>query len=329
MGARLPTIVIVVTPTRLQGLLARWGTKGAARFRMKQARLHRQMNEADAQYETGTVAAEADYVQYENEDTQYQSVVRRLREELDFGPPVTVLERQYLSNYDFRNALLVVVTGPDGLVANTAKYAKDLPIVGVNPDPSRNDGVLLPVAIDQARRVVKSTIENRARIEAVSLAKVTLNDGQSLLAFNDFFVGRRTHVSARYNVRWREQAETQSSSGIIVSTGAGATGWLSSVQNMVAGMNEAAGCPLPSRFSLDKGERRLAWVVREPFASRHSQATMVFGWIDDGEELMVESLMSDGGVIFSDGIESDFLEFNSGTTARISLADQQARLVLP
>jgi hypothetical protein len=37
--------------------------------------------------------------------------------------------------------------------------------------------------------------------------------------------------------------------------------------------------------------------------------------------------MPDYGVIFSDGIESDYLAFNSGTIAEISLAERQAHLV--
>jgi hypothetical protein len=37
--------------------------------------------------------------------------------------------------------------------------------------------------------------------------------------------------------------------------------------------------------------------------------------------------MPERGVIFSDGIEADFLEFNSGSKATISVAERQGRLV--
>ena len=53
--------------------------------------------------------------------------------------------------------------------------------------------------------------------------RARLNDGQRLLAFNDFLIGHRTHVSARYRLTWHGRTETQSSSGILVSTGAGST----------------------------------------------------------------------------------------------------------
>jgi hypothetical protein len=68
--------------------------------------------------------------------------------------------------------------------------------------------------------------------------------------------------------------------------------------------------------------------VREPFLSRHSQAAIVAGLLQSGEELLLESLMPSGGVIFSDGMEADFLQFNSGAIAHIRAAEQRARLVV-
>ena len=50
--------------------------------------------------------------------------------------------------------------------------------------------------------------------------------------------------------------------------------------------------------------------------------------LDEGQELIVESLMPDGGVIFSDGIEKDFLPFTSGTITRVRVSSQRANLVI-
>lgn len=326
MGVSLPNIVIVTTPTRMQGLVARWGTKGAARFRLKQAIAHRAQR---AETTDAVTLAEADFDLYETENTRYVQTIEQLRDDLEAGFPVTILQRQYLANYDFRNAVVVIVVGPDGLVANTAKYVGNLPIVGVNPDPARNDGVLLPFRVEQVPRAVKAVLEQRAVTRSVTMAEAVLNDGQRLLAFNDFFVGRRSHVSARYNLQWRGKAEPQSSSGVLVATGAGSTGWLSSVFNMMRGVNKWTGGKAGQPVQLEWQDRRLAWVVREPFASRHSSASIVAGTVEEREELVIESLMPDSGVIFSDGIEEDFLEFNSGSTVRITVAGQHANLIVP
>lgn len=326
MGAPRPNVVIVTTPTRMQGLVRQWGTRGAARFLLRQAIAHQQ----HAGVEVDTVTQkEADFDQYEKEEERYAGTMERLRQDLEVTYPVTLLPRQHLVNYEFANAVVVVVVGPDGLVANTAKYVGQLPIIGVNPDPARNDGVLLPFRAEQVKQAVDAVLANKAQVRSVTMAEATLSDGQKLLAFNDFFVGRRSHVSARYNLRYRRHAEPQSSSGVIVATGAGSTGWLSSVFNMMRGVSRwtggKAGNPRPMQWH----DRQLSWVVREPFASRHSSANLVAGMIEEGEELVLESLMPDGGVVFSDGIEEDFLAFNSGTTARIAVARQQARLVVP
>ena len=75
-------------------------------------------------------------------------------------------------------------------------------------------------------------------------------------------------------------------------------------------------------------DRRLLFVVREPFVSRHSQAGIVAGILQNGEELAIESRMPAYGVIFSDGMEADFLQFNSGAIAHVRAAEQSARLVV-
>jgi len=307
----------------MQKLKGRWGTGSAAKFRLKQ--LHAQQDLQEENYEA---QVDAEFDAYIEEDETYQQALGELRSEIDLGYPTALVERRYLATFDFRNCDAVVVIGPDGLVANTAKYVGDLPIVAVNPDPNRIDGVLLPFQLSQARSVLQKTLKNAANVREISLAEVELNDGQKMLAFNDFFVGRQSHASARYTLQLGDAAESHSSSGLIVATGAGSTGWLSSVFNMARGVNRWVGGKMESPPNINWEERRLAWVVREPFVSRYSQADFVAGEISEGERLTVESLMPQGGVIFSDGIESDFLEFNSGVIARIGLSQQRARLVV-
>ena len=75
-------------------------------------------------------------------------------------------------------------------------------------------------------------------------------------------------------------------------------------------------------------DARLFFVVREPFVSRHSQAAVVAGPIAAGTPLGIESHMPSGGVIFSDGVEADHLDFNSGATASIGVAPERANLVV-
>jgi NAD kinase len=329
-----PAIVIVTRETRLARLKQRWVTDRQARFYLAQAHEHeRALRQARMDSRAATVAepevaAEAEFDQYVSEDQQYQHTLARLERDLQMGFPVRVIDRELVPTFDFWSAAAVVVVGQDGLVANTAKYAAELPIIGINPDPSRFDGVLLPFQASQARNVLRRVLDKKARLRKVTLAEVELNDGQKLLAFNDLFIGCASHISARYTLEVNGQSEPQSSSGIIVSTGAGSTGWMSSVFNMAAGIARLTGAPPPEPIRLAWEDRRLLWAVREPFQSRHSEANLVAGLLEEGDELIVESLMPERGVIFSDGIESDYLAFASGTIARIRASHQHAQLVV-
>ena len=232
-----------------------------------------------------------------------------------------------MPNFIFSENHLIVVIGQDGLVANTAKYSKGIPIVAVNPDKQRYDGILLPFDTSNFIEGVESVVSNHYESKTMRFAEALLNDGQRLLAFNDLFIGASTHISARYKISYNNKVEEHSSSGLIVSTPAGSTGWLSSIFNMaygVAGMFEKN--LKPKRPKLRDNE--LLFAVREPFQSIRTQTGITAGIIKNQNRLTIESLMPTSGVIFSDGIESDFLKFNSGSIATTGIAKETAKIVI-
>ncbi len=303
-------IVVVTRRTRLEELVDRFNTLPQARFYIKHMGL--------------------DFSEYESEHEVFQASAKLVLRGVDgLGRKVQRIDWTFLPNFVFGRDDAVVVVGRDGLVSNTAKYLDGQPIVAVNPDPSRIDGILLPFAPAQAGRAVARVLDHAASVREVTMAEVSLNDGQRLLAFNDFYIGQRTHVSSRYSLTWHGATERQSSSGVLVSTGAGSTGWFSSTQNMaraVTGLMTGS-VPDATPIRLPWEDARLAFVVREPYRSRASGVELAAGLIDAGDELRLESHMPDGGVIFSDGVEADALAFNAGSAASIRAADRKARLV--
>ena len=342
MHKALPIIAVVTRDTRLKNLKERWVTSSNVKFRMRQAATHerdRLLNRRKSRSHNALQTADFDLIDLaadalsdeddlREEDLIFTDALKQLLYEIDFGYPVKQIDRDYIANFDFQRCIAVVVFGQDGLVANVAKYVGNVPIVGINPDPQRNDGVLLPFELRHARQIVRRAVEQKAKTRAVTLAEVSTNDGQKMLAFNDFFLGCKTHTSARYTVELNLQTESQSSSGVIISTGAGSTGWLSSLFNMAEGLTQFAGGVSPrQRPSLKWEDDNLMWAVREPFISRHSSAQLTGGILGGTEELVVGSQMDGNGVIFSDGIENDFIEFNSGSIAAFRVADQKAHLV--
>lgn len=341
---QLPVIAVVTRETRMKNLKKRWVTSSNIKFQMQQSasheedRLKRKRRKAMASVAEDDfdlmIAAASDALsdddELHEEDQIYEEALKQLLFEIDLGYPIKQIDRSFIANFDFQRCVAVVVFGQDGLVANVAKYVGDVPIIGVNPDPKRNDGILLPFEVRHSRNIVRRTVEQKSKTRDVTLAEVTTNNGQRMLAFNDFFMGCKTHTSARYTVEQNLRTESQSSSGMIISTGAGSTGWMSSVLNMagqIGRMLDRSSSREPLIHRMDWSDRHLMWAVREPFVSRHSSAEMIGGLLDAEQELVVGSQMDGNGVIFSDGIEKDFIEFNSGSIAAFRVADQKAYLV--
>lgn len=321
-------LVLVTRKTPLEELVERFNTVSQAKFYIEHSG--------------------GSFREYQEAHGRYHQSLDAFRAGVPPALKVHAIERSFLTTFQFGPGDLIATLGPDGLVVNTAKYLDGQPILAVNPDPERIDGILLPWDVPRALALLArlGTANSPPGTRTIRMAEASLNDGQVLRGVNDLFLGPRTHVSARYEISFGGRSEVQSSSGVIVSTGAGSTGWL---QSIVRGAHAiAAGDAKSVKGTLTKTgshpespidaacaacllpwESEEMWFsVREPFVSRTSQATLVFGRIPAGGELVLTSHMPENGVISSDGIESDYLRFNSGSVARVRLSDRKARLIV-
>lgn len=298
--------IIVKNKTRLELLIERFNTKAQAKFYVE--------------------SMGGNFEDYVAEHDTFHNALDKIQSKLTEVLKNKIVERAFLPNYLFTEKNIIVVVGQDGLVANTAKYSMGLPIVAINPDKQRYDGILLPFDSTNFIIGIENVLKGTYSFNTMRFAEATLNDGQSILAFNDLFIGNASHVSSRYKISFNQQNEEQSSSGIIVSTKAGMTGWMSSIFNMAYGVTGLLEKHLSrKRPTLD--ENCLLFVVREAFQSIRTQIDISTGIINEQTILKIESLMPTNGVIFSDGIENDFLKFTSGMTATIGLANKKAVLV--
>lgn len=299
--------IIVKNKTRLETLIERFNTKAQAKFYIE--------------------SLGGNFEDYVSEHETFHQALVDLQTQLSKVIKNKTIERIYLPSFLFSAKNLIIVIGQDGLVANTAKYSKGCPIVAVNPDKERYDGVLLPFDTSDFLFGVEQVISKQFQSKTMRFAEAKLNDGQRLLAFNDLFIGASSHVSARYKIAFNKLSEEHSSSGLIVSTPAGSTGWLSSVFNMAYGVTSMFEKNLkPKKPKLKENE--LLFAVREPFQSIRTQTGITAGIIKGQNHLTIESLMPTGGIIFSDGIESDFLKFNSGSIVTIGIAAETANIVI-
>ena len=297
-----PRFVLVTRRTRLQELIARHNTVGQARFYVEHLG--------------------ADFADYQREHETYETAVRNAREAFGRWGRVHALDRAFLPNYVFGPDDHAAAIGQDGLVANALKYVGRRPLLGLNPDPARWDGPLLPFGVADLPAAIPRMIDRTLPVRSLTFAHVALNTGESLLAVNDLFLGARTHVSARYEIEHGGERAAHSSSGVIVSTGLGSTGWLRSVR---AGAAAIAGSSAPpDEMAWD--DPALVFSVREPFPSRTTQVSLVTGRVTAAQPLVLTSVPAEGGAIFSDGMEADFLAFTSGTRATVTAVPEAGQL---
>lgn len=305
-------IVMVTRRTRLEELVARFHTLAQAKFYIEHLG--------------------QDFHEYELEHMAYMESRRLLNDALESVGRYQIIDRGFLPNFLFGAEDVIVALGQDGLVANTMKYLNGQPLIGINPDPYRYDGILLPFEARDAKSIIREAMQDEREYKDVTMAMASLGDGQMLYAVNDLFIGPKSHVSARYEIKLGKISEVQSSSGIIVSTGLGSTGWMKSVVtgsvaiSQIITRGEVENTTSYKAQAWDTNQLRFA--VREPFPSRSSSATLVFGVVTPKLPLVLTSQMPENGVIFSDGIEADNLDFNAGAVARITIADRKGRLVV-
>ena len=124
-------LVIVTRKTALEELVERFNTRDQARFYIEHMG--------------------GDFATTRRPTTPITPRVEVLREALPRGVRTQWIERAFLPTFTFGDSDVVVVLGQDGLVVNTAKYLDGQPVVALNPDPARIDGVLLPFDVRRRR----------------------------------------------------------------------------------------------------------------------------------------------------------------------------------
>ncbi|MDA2810150.1 hypothetical protein O4J56_05820 [Nocardiopsis sp. RSe5-2] len=292
-----PRAVVVHRRTELDELLDRHATRGQAEFFLRTR--GRTLAEVQARHDAAHQARSA--------------VVGALPTEW----AVAQVERDDLSRVLFAPEDVVLVVGQDGLVANAAKYLGDQLVIGVDPEPGANPGVLARHDTGSAVRLLRALgpdAGGAVEWEGLTMVEGRLDDGQRIRALNELYLGHQGHQSARYLLTAGGRSERQSSSGLVVGTGTGATGWCASIAH------DRGGRALPGPT-----DPALAWFVREAWPSPVTGVDLIEGRIAPGEELTL-TVQSDRLVVFGDGIESDRLTMSWGQDLTVGVADHRLRL---
>jgi len=297
MSANSPRVVVITRKTEYELLIAQHATPGQAEFFL--ASRGRSITELAARHH------------------RFEDALHRVMSVIPADWRRNRVRRDELDRFLFETEDLIIAIGQDGLVANVSKYLNGQRVIGVNPDKALFDGILVPFSAEQIGGIIVPAMQGVLEVQQRTMVSATLDDGQQLLALNELFLGHRSHQSARYQISAGEQSERHSSSGIIISTGTGATGWARSIHRE---RHDQLSLPMPE-------DKLLAFYVREAFPSVATGTSLTSGLIGIDRQLQVQSEMNQDGVIFGDGIESDYLDFDWGRQVRIRIADRCLNLV--
>jgi hypothetical protein len=287
-----PRVVVVHRATELDELLARHGTRGQVEFF-----LH---------------GRGRDLGEVEKRHAAMQRALSMISAAVPLDWRQGRVERTDLDRFLFGPEDVVVVVGQDGLVANVAKYLDDQPVIGIDTDPARNPGVLVrypPEAVGDLLRSVNGH-------DLLTMVEAASDDGQRLRALNEVFVGPASHQTARYVLDAGGRPEAQASSGLVVATGTGSTGWCRSLW-----LEHHSTLALPG--PTDPG---LAWFVREAWPSPATGTSYTEGLLE-GSTLTLR-VESERMVVFGDGIETDRLDLTWGQSLTVARSERHLHLVV-
>ncbi|MCB5164387.1 hypothetical protein LG634_06000 [Streptomyces bambusae] len=294
-----PRAVLVHRRTEYEELLARHGTHGQAAFFLSSR--GRSIDEVVRRH------------------ASTQQALREVAAAVPLTWRGARVERADLDRFLFAPEDVVVVVGQDGLVANTAKYLRGQPVVGIDSDPGRNPGVLVRHRCADAAALLRAATAPGGRAEELTMVEAVADDTQRLLALNEIYLGSSGHQTVRYRLGsagTQGADEAQASSGVLVGTGTGATGWL---RSLWLERGSSAHLPAPA-------DPRLLWFVREAWPSPTTGTTQVAGELGRGQALQL-TVESDRMVVFGDGMENDAMQLTWGQSISLGIADTSLHLV--
>lgn len=242
-----------------------------------------------------------------------QASLGKLRQIFD---PSQFIARDDLAESVNQDADLVIAFGGDNHFVYVSHFAKSAMILGINSDPQRSDGALTSLTADQCEEALQALTRGDYSIEEWPRLEALVNGKPLPLTTSELFVGERERVyMSRYVLKHGDVEETQKSSGLLITTGAGSTGWYDSACRYLH----------PDGNVFARTEPKFVFLATEPSKGRLNRSKLLEGTVQAGESLRIQSLNDSSGLVSVDSL--DEVLFSRGATLEVRISPHALKVI--
>jgi hypothetical protein len=214
---------------------------------------------------------------------------------------------------EFENRDLVISIGGDGTVLNSAHYILDKTPLLTLKSEGDSVGALCKIVTSEFEDTLIKILKDDFRMESWTRVEGRIGH-KTDMALNEIAVVKYNGLMVSYGIDFKGQYEEQRSSRILVSTGAGSTGWYHNVHDT----NDA--------FSATSKELR--FTVSE--ALRDRNYGMLHGCMGEHDVIEITSLMDFEGCISFDGdMRKRAYDFPIGQKLQVRISDKPLNVIIP
>ena len=244
---------------------------------------------------------------------------------------------------------LVIALGGDNYFQYVSHFLENQPLVGINSDPENSDGALTYFTAESFVDFIPKLESGKFNTEEWTRLQASLNDKKiPTLATSEIYIGayKSTDMS-RYILELRKgsrgrvrESEEQKSSGLVVSTKAGETGWYDAASRYATNrsMRSLESSVFYTDIMLgrvhnihpveDPQFRSAYFIAREPFVSSPEQRLKNYhGYIREKETIHLTWLAHGKGLVSIDA--RDEYEITRGDIVEIKISNTPLRVVTP
>jgi NAD kinase len=223
----------------------------------------------------------------------------------------SVVDRECLKESDYEKKELAIVIGGDGTFLRANQLNKNVPMIGINPNPHTREGFYCQMNSIDFREKTKKILDGKYDVIELLRLKAEINSKEiKKYILNEVYIGDvKPYNVFNYEIKIKGKKEFQRSSGVIIGTPSGSNAWIKSARGELMLLEE----------------KKFQFVARELYEGKHTKDyKMTKGILNSGES--AEIVCKSPGIIVLDSIKPEYA-VKIGDTIRVSSAKDDLRYV--